>query len=89
MMARRKDSDSREPMSVGAFLNLLKKNDINLTRDDLLDMIKHAPLKNIIDNIQGDNLVFKGEHGKNNKADVESDKEEKTLDKMAKRAASK
>jgi hypothetical protein len=52
-------------------------------------MIKEAPLKNIIDNIQGDSIVFKGEHGKDNKADVESDKEEKTIDKMAKRAASK
>jgi hypothetical protein len=89
MMARRRDTNATEPMSVRSFLNLLSDNDINVTKDDLFDMIKRAPLKNIIDNIQGDNLVFKGEHGRDNKADVESDREEKTLDRMAKRAATK
>lgn len=87
LRARRKDTDTKQPMKVRSLINLLKDNDINVTKHDLFDMIKVAPLKNIIDNIQGENVIFKGEHGEENTADVDSDKTEKTLDKMAKRAS--
>lgn len=87
LKARRKDTDTKQPMKVRSLINLLKDNDINVTKSDLFDMIKEVPLKNIIDNIQGDDVIFKGEHGSDNTADVDSDKTEKTLDRMAARAA--
>lgn len=47
-------------MSVNQFLEYLQKYDITLDKTDLYSMIKKPPLKNIIDNIQGDDIVFKG-----------------------------
>lgn len=47
-------------MSVPDFLQYLKKYDIIYDKTDLYDMIKTLPLKNLISNIQGDNIVFKG-----------------------------
>lgn len=47
-------------MSVPDFLQYLKKYDIIYDKTDLYDMIKKLPLKNLISNIQGDNIVFKG-----------------------------
>ena len=42
------------------FLQYLKKFDIIIDKTDLYDMIKQLPLKNLISNIQGDKIVFKG-----------------------------
>ncbi len=47
-------------MSVPDFLQYLKKYDILVDKTDLYDMIKVLPLKNLITNIQGDKIVFKG-----------------------------
>lgn len=47
-------------MSVPDFLQYLKKFDIIYDKSDLYDMIKKMPLKNLISNIQGDNIIFKG-----------------------------
>jgi hypothetical protein len=47
-------------MSVPDFLQYLKKYDIIYDKTDLYDMIKKLPLKNLISNIQGDKIVFKG-----------------------------
>ena len=47
-------------MSLPDFLQYLKKFDIILDKTDLYDMIKQLPLKNLITNIQGDKIVFKG-----------------------------
>jgi len=47
-------------MSLPDFLQYLKKYDIIIDKADLYDMIKQLPLKNLISNIQGDKIVFKG-----------------------------
>jgi len=47
-------------MSLPDFLQYLKKYDIIVDKTDLYDMIKQLPLKNLISNIQGDRIVFKG-----------------------------
>lgn len=47
-------------MTVPDFLQYLKKFDIIYDKTDLYDMIKQLPLKNLISNIQGDKIVFKG-----------------------------
>jgi hypothetical protein len=52
--------DADPNMSVPDFLQYLKKYDIIYDKTDLYDMIKKLPLKNLISNIQGDNIVFKG-----------------------------
>lgn len=47
-------------MSLPDFLQYLRKYDIILDKTDLYDMIKKMPLKNLITNIQGDKIIFKG-----------------------------
>lgn len=47
-------------MSLPDFLQYLKKFDIIVDKTDLYDMIKKLPLKNLITNIQGDKIIFKG-----------------------------
>ena len=42
------------------FLNYLQDNGINLDANDLYSMIKKPPLQNVISNIQGDTVIFKG-----------------------------
>jgi hypothetical protein len=42
------------------FLDYLQANGINLDTTDLYNMIKKPPLKNVISNIQGDAVIFKG-----------------------------
>jgi hypothetical protein len=55
------EKGSADPnMSVPDFLQYLKKYDIIIDKTDLYDMIKQLPLKNLISNIQGDKIVFKG-----------------------------
>lgn len=86
--SRREDTGADKPMTTRALLNLLKKNDISVSREDLFDMIQKAPLKNLIDNIEGDEVKFRGERGTAEpKTDKTADKLDKTLDKMADRAA--
>jgi len=42
-------------------IDYFQQNGINLDITDLYDMIKKPPLNMLISNIQGDNIVFKGE----------------------------
>ena len=42
------------------FLEYLQANGINLDTTDLYNMIKKPPLQNVISNIQGDTVIFKG-----------------------------
>jgi len=54
------DEEIQSGMSIDDFLSYLQKFDIVLDQTDLYDMIKLPPLINIISNIQGDNVIFKG-----------------------------
>lgn len=69
-------------MSVDEFLEYLQKYDITIDQADLFNMIKKPPLKNIIDNIQGDNIVFKGFA----EPEMPDDQQEKVVQQMAKKA---
>tara|TARA_R110000868_G_scaffold200494_2_gene447872 strand:+ start:511 stop:852 length:342 start_codon:yes stop_codon:yes gene_type:complete len=55
------DASIADGMSVDKFLEYLQKYDIVIDKIDLYNMIKKPPLDHIIDNIQGDEMVFKGQ----------------------------
>lgn len=69
-------------MSVNQFLEYLRKYDITLDKADLYNMIKKPPLKNIIDNIQGDNIIFKGFA----EPEMPDDQQKSVVQQMAKKA---
>lgn len=54
------DEQLQSGMSVDELLTYFQKYDIVLDKMDLINMIKKPPLKNMIGNIQGDHVVFKG-----------------------------
>jgi hypothetical protein len=56
------DSGDQHPdWTVDELLDYYKSNDIIIDKSDLYNMIKKPPLKNKISNIQGDNVIFKGQ----------------------------
>jgi len=56
------DSKKIDPqMNVDQLLKYLSDYDIVVDVSDLYNMIQKPPLKNIIDNIQGDQVIFKGQ----------------------------
>lgn len=57
------------------FLDYLQGNDIVIDQSDLYDMIKNPPLSNIISNIQGDKIIFKGQSEEHSSDDVDKNKE--------------
>jgi len=69
--------------TVDELLNYYRQNDIMLSKDDLYDMVKNPPLNNKITNIEGDNVIFKGQE-----SSVEPDEEDskKVVKQMAKKA---
>lgn len=47
--------------TVDQLLEYFRDYHLTLDREDLYNMIKNPPLKDVIDNIQGDKVVFKGQ----------------------------
>lgn len=66
-------------------LSYFQNYDVILDANDLYNMIKVPPLKDIISNIQGDKVVFKGHQGVTAEKPEGGDSE-KTVQQMAKRA---
>lgn len=70
--------------SVDQLLDYFLKNDIILDVQDLYSMIEKPLMKNIISNIQGDKVVFKGTEQP--ASPQQQDQNEKTVASMAKSA---
>lgn len=86
--SRIKDEGFTKEYKLDSLLNLLKSKDINVDRETLVDMIDSEPLSNIIANVKGDRVIFKGDLDSD--TDAESpERSTDTLEKMAKRAAKK
>lgn len=86
--SRIKDEGYKKEFSLESLLNILNSKDINIDRNDFIDMIQNEPLKNMISNVKGDRVIFKGESDSDTDAEA-PDRSTDTLEKMAKRAAKK
>lgn len=85
---RIKDTGFDKKYSLDALLNTLSDRGIDLDREKFIEMVKHQPLKNLIANVEGDSVVFKGESSEDSE-NVDMDDTTGTLEKMAKRAEKK
>ena len=54
---------SDRPMDTNEFLKFLRDNGISLEMSDLFDVVKKEPLSNIIQNVNKDQVIFKGQKG--------------------------
>lgn len=64
-------------------LDYFRQYDVVLDRTDLYNMVKVPPLKDVITNIQGDTVVFKGQSGA---SEAPEDENQKVVAQMAKQA---
>lgn len=59
LRASYEDSGAKKPYTTNAVLQILRKDGVNLSKDDLYDIIKDDPIKNIISDFDK-NVHFKG-----------------------------
>lgn len=72
--------------TVDKLLKYFEDFDIILDPTDLYNMVKQEPLKNVVTNIQGDQVVFKGQASKSTPAEVPQDQSQEVVAQMAKSA---
>lgn len=89
LKSRYLDVGGTEPLSTNALLEILKSNDIIIDKSDIYDMVKKEPLSNLIDDIKGDKVIFKGQHPNAQMGAMTPDDASRIVQKMADRAASK
>jgi hypothetical protein len=77
-----------QPLPLELFLDILRKSHVAVSEDDIYDIIKKEPLVNIIDSIEGGNIVFKGQSGAQGEENG-PDENQKTLQAMASKQTSK
>ena len=78
------DSGKVKPdWTVPELLQYYRDNDIVIDKDDLYNMIKNPPLNQSIENIQGENVIFKGQTPEQ---ELEPDENKKVVAQMAKNA---
>ena len=84
------DSAYKGKFTVNALLNKLRDNGVNISHSQLIDLVDEEPWSNLISNIKGDEVIFKGDLDDDIDADnLEPEDEEFQLNRMAKRAAKK
>lgn len=87
LKSKLEDEHSQKPLTVKTVLHALEAEDINITVDTFLDMIKKPPLKNLVADANRHSVTFIGHDI--DSTDTEALKPEqttKTLEKMADRA---
>jgi hypothetical protein len=82
------DTGAKSKISLSSLLDKLSDGGVNLTAKQFRDMVEEEPLKNLIANVSGDQVVFLGQ-GKDKSDAMDPDQSTHTLEKMAKRAEKK
>lgn len=84
------DSAYRSEFTVNALLSKLAAYGIRISHDQLIDLVDQEPWSNLISNIQGNQVVFKGSQEDDTSPEIDDpDDSEATLDQMSKRATKK
>jgi hypothetical protein len=84
-----KKSGFKKPYSLKAMISRLRDQGIAFSEQQFRDMAEQEPLSNLISNIDGDAITFKGTSTDDNNDAIAPGPESKTLEKMADRAADK
>lgn len=85
---RATDTGAKKTVNIDTFINMAANMGVNITVDQLRDMASQVPLKNVILNVTDNQVVLKGAgEGETVSDTMTVDQAEKTVEKMAKRAA--
>lgn len=82
----RDDGTIGDDYTVDQLLRYFQKYDVILDKNDLYNMIKVPPLKSVIKNIQGDDVVFVGQEEKAAAEKPEGTDSQEVVKQMAKHA---
>ena len=88
LIGRLNDTDTTKPYSLKSLLSTLDHSGISLSPEQFRNMLEEEPLKNLISNIQGDNVIFKGQSSSDSEVEA-PDETTDTLKRMAGRAEKK
>ena len=88
LIGRADDTDAESTISIDAFVNIAQDMGINLSRNQLRDVVTKPPLNNVIVNVTDREVIFKGASGESQPEDdtMSVDQAQDTVEKMAKRA---
>lgn len=86
LVARAKDTNARKKISTEAFLKLARGQGISLTADQLKTLAVQPPLSNLIQEVNDNEITFKGAGEEQVSTTMTVDQARKTVDQMAKRA---
>lgn len=89
LIGRAQDTNASKTISTQAFLQLARNMGISLGQQQLAAMASQPPLSELISNVEPDKITFKGAEPEVDDSDMSTDQARATVDKMAKRAASK
>lgn len=85
---RATDTGAKKTVDIDTFISMAGNMGISITVDQLRDIATQVPLKNVILNVTDDQVVLKGAgEGQTVSDTMTVDQAEKTVEKMAKRAA--
>jgi len=88
LRGRAQDTQSVKPTSVDTFIGIARDMGIDFTAERLQTLVTKDPLRNIIANIEGNNIIWKGSE-ETVAPTMGVDQARDTVDRMAKRAAKK
>ena len=84
------DTGTKKPYSLQSLLTLLQNQGVTLSPDQFREMVQEPPLSNLVANVRGDDVIFKGQNDVDGDTDLEApDATTDTLDRMAKRAGNR
>ena len=85
LLGRAQDTNAKKTVNVDTFIGLARDMGIDITPERLQILSTQDPLRNIIANIEGDTVVFKGAE-ETVTPTMNVDQARATVDRMAKRA---
>lgn len=87
LLSRRADDESaRKQMDIDAFINLARQQKINLTRENLAELIAKEPLKNILEPLEPNSNVVRFKGNTETTTGMTVDQAQDVVDKNAKAA---
>jgi hypothetical protein len=89
LIGRATNTGATKTISTQAYLQLAQNMGISLSQSQLTSLSQQPPLNGLISNVEPDKVTFKGAEPEVDDSDMSPDQARATVDKMAKRAASK
>jgi hypothetical protein len=82
-----KKGEIKKNWTLGKLLSYFRRFDLVFSPEDIYSMIEQKPLKNVVSNVQGDEVIFKGLEPKKPAAEAPPPEQSKDIvSKMAKHA---